>query len=92
MTHQEQRESFLRRNRYQGSKYRRNVFKHSRGWTREAALGRSMDRTSPSSLIKPMSLNITTSEGREEGVIAVYMVGEAVYEEQYGDRWGSRLE
>jgi len=39
-----------------------------------------------------MSLNITTSEGREEGVIAVYMVGEAVYEEQYGDRWGSRLE
>lgn len=92
MTHQEQRESFLRCNRYQGFKYRRNVSKHSRGWTREAALGRSMDRTSPSSLIKRMDLNISTSEGREEGLITVYMVGEAVYEEQYGDGWGSRLE
>lgn len=54
----------------------------------EAFLGGRLDTPPPAALIKAMGLDVPGGEGGEEGVIGVYMVREAVYEEQEGGWWG----
>lgn len=53
------------------------------GWTRKAFFGRFVDRASPSSLVEAVYFDATGGEGREEFVVAVYVIVEAMYEDQF---------
>lgn len=57
------------------------IGQHSGSGTCKAPVGRGMDGTAPSSLIEGVGKDVVGSEGREEGVVGVAMVAEAVDED-----------
>jgi hypothetical protein len=53
------------------------------GWTCEASLGGFVDGASPSSLVETVYFDAAGGEGGKKFVVAVYVVVEAMYEDQF---------
>jgi hypothetical protein len=56
------------------------------GWTCKASFGGFVNRASPSSLVEAVYFNAAGGEGGEEFVVAVYVVVEAMYEDEFCNR------
>ncbi len=57
------------------------IGQHSGSGTCKAAVGRGVDGTTPSSLVEGVSEDVVGREGREEGILGVTVVTEAVDED-----------
>ena len=69
-----------------------NVGYDEGGWACETFLGGGVDAAAPAALIEAMDFDSSGSKGREEFVISVYVVAEAVDEDEFCERGGVGLE